>query len=136
MSYRVAGCVVCLFASLGAVHAGGYKLGADSQVQEGVPQGKVTQHTWVGKIYPKVAFRYSGCVPAQYDGKDPACVMVFQDGSAYAKPRGEFRAPVVFDDLIHQKKLPVLIAIFIDPGRIVGQADKPNPPLRSALYDT
>ncbi len=136
MSYRAVGLIVCLFTSLGALHAGEYKLGPDSQVQEGVPRGKVTEHRWAGKVYPKVAFRYSVYVPAQYDGKEPACVMVFQDGSSYANPKGAFRAPVVFDNLIHQKKLPVIIGIFIDPGRIVGQEDKPNSPLRSALYDT
>jgi enterochelin esterase family protein len=136
MPYRVAGLAVCLLGSLGALHAGEYKFGPDSQVQEGVPQGKVTQHTWTGMIYPKVAFRYSVYVPAQYDEKEPACVMVFQDGSSYANPKGEFRVPIVLDNLIHQKKLPVIIGIFIDPGRIVGQEAHANPPLRSALYDT
>ncbi len=136
MFSRLAGCSVLLAVSFGLVHAGDYNLGPDSQVQPGVPQGKLTQHTRTSRVYPKVVFKYSVYVPAQYDDKEPACVMVFQDGSSYANPKGQFRVPVVLDNLIHQKKLPVIIGIFIDPGRIIGQEDKPNSPLRSALYDT
>jgi enterochelin esterase family protein len=135
MLRRYAGLFVGLLV-LGTLHAGEYKLGPDSQPQEGVPRGKLTRHTWKGKVYPGVVFEYWVYAPAQYDGKEPACVMVFQDGWSYANPKGEFRAPVVFDNLIHKKEIPVLIGIFINPGRLAGQEDKPNPPLRSALYDT
>ena len=41
--------------------------------------------------------------PAQYDAAKPARVMVFQDGGSYVTDKGQFRVPVVFDNLIHQK---------------------------------
>src|SRR5262249_32164762 len=69
-------------------------------------------------------------VPAQYDGNTPACVMVFQDGAGYVhvegsgyvpalekqKAKAQYRAPVVFDNLIHKKQMPVTVGIFINPG--------------------
>lgn len=44
--------------------------------------------------------------------------MVFQDGGAYVGEKGQFRVPIVFDNLIHQKKIPVMIGIFPDNGRL------------------
>ena len=44
--------------------------------------------------------------------------MVFQDGHAYVSETGEFRVPVVFDNLIHKGEMPVTIGIFIDPGHL------------------
>lgn len=93
-----------------------YKLGPDSQVQDGVPQGTVTKAEWRSTIFPNTVRDYYVYVPKQYDPAKPACVMVFQDGHAYVNPKGEFRVPVVLDNLIHQKKLPVIVGIFINPG--------------------
>jgi enterochelin esterase-like enzyme len=42
--------------------------------------------------------------------------MVFQDGHAYVNKSGEYRVPVVFDNLIAAGDLPPIIGIFIDPG--------------------
>ena len=42
--------------------------------------------------------------------------MIFQDGIGYANPKGQWRVPVVFDNLIAQRKMPVTIALFINPG--------------------
>jgi enterochelin esterase-like enzyme len=55
-------------------------------------------------------------VPAQYDASKPACVMIFQDGGGYIKDDGGWRVPLVFDNLIQQKAMPVTIGIFINPG--------------------
>src|SRR4051794_1305143 len=93
-----------------------YQLGPDSMPQDGVPRGKVTQHSWKSEVFPGTTRGYSVYVPAQYDGKKPACVMVFQDGGGYASATGSFRAPVVFDNLIHKKEMPVTVGVFIDPG--------------------
>ena len=41
-------CLVCL---VPAYAADDYQLGPDSQEQAGVPQGKITQHTWTSKIF-------------------------------------------------------------------------------------
>src|SRR5829696_6243174 len=72
-----------------------YVLGPDSQLQPGVPAGKVMQHSWTSKIYPGTVRDYWVYVPAQYDAAKPACVMVFQDGAGYVKPDGGWRVPVV-----------------------------------------
>ncbi len=114
-----------------------YKLGPDSQEQPGVPRGKLTKHSWTSKVFPGTVRDYWVYVPAQYDRKEPACVMVFQDGWSYANPKGQFRAPVVFDNLIHKKEMPVTVGIFINPGTFPasGPGEKPRSN-RSSEYDT
>ena len=107
-----------------------YVLGADSMPQEGVPQGKVTEHTWdASQIYPGASHDYWVYVPAQYDDAEPAAVMVFQDGQGYVTVDGPVRAPTVFDNLIHKGEMPVTIGIFINPGRPEDDRDQ-----RSAQY--
>ena len=49
-------------------------------------------------------------------GDEGLAVMVFQDGHAYVDEQGQFRAPIVLDNLVHAGKIPPLAAIFIDPG--------------------
>jgi enterochelin esterase family protein len=114
-----------------------YKLGPDSMEQPDVPRGKVTEHTWKSEVFPGTERKYWVYVPAQYDEKKPACVMVFQDGENYQKPKGDFRVPTVFDNLIHKKEMPVTIGIFINPGVVpptnTGERPRQN---RSFEYDT
>jgi enterochelin esterase family protein len=94
-----------------------YKLGPDSTRQEGVPKGTVTKHEWTdSKVYPGTVRDYWIYVPQQYDRAKPACVMVFQDGRTYVDEKRQFRAPIVFDNLIHKGDMPVTIGIFINPG--------------------
>ena len=93
-----------------------YKLGPDSMRQDGVPQGTVTKDIWHSKVFPETVRDYWVYVPKQYDGNKPACVMVFQDGIVYVSETGDFRVPVVFDNLIHKREMPVTIGIFINPG--------------------
>ncbi len=42
--------------------------------------------------------------------------MVFQDGKGYMDPKGSFRVPTVFDNLIAAGQMPVTVGIFINPG--------------------
>ncbi len=114
-----------------------YVLGPDSHRHPGVPAGKITRYTWNrSKIFPGTTRNYWVYVPAQYDGATPACVMVFQDGGAFAKEEGPYHAPAVLDNLIHQHAIPVTIAILIDPGVVEaaspGQQNRFN---RSYEYD-
>ena len=102
-------CVVLVLAGSTLPAADDYKLGPDSQEQEGVPKGKGTKHTWKSTIFPDTVRDYWVYVPAQYDPKKPACVMVFQDGGSYLNPKGQFRVSTVFDNLIHKKEMPVTI---------------------------
>lgn len=91
--------------------------GPDSQRQSGVPTGEVTKYVWRSKVFPNTIREYYVYVPAQYNAQNPAALMVFQDGHAYMKEDGDFRVPVVFDNLIHQKAIPVTIGLFINPGQ-------------------
>ena len=100
-----------------------YTLGPDSQVQPGVPKGEVTKHSWTSQIFPGTVRDYWVYVPKQYDATKPACVMVFQDGAGYINPEGNWRVPVVFDNLIHKKEMPVTIGIFINPGVVPATSD-------------
>ena len=118
-----------------------YTLGEESMRQEEVPRGKVTEHVWHSQLFPDTIRRYWVYVPAQYDGSEPARVMVFQDGHAYVNEEGDFRVPIVLDNLIHAGELPVMIAILIDPGHKKNQLPekpgwKPSPENRSFEYDT
>ncbi|MCC9608361.1 SMP-30/gluconolactonase/LRE family protein [Blastopirellula sp. JC732] len=91
----------------------------DRVVQPGVPQGKITSGKFEeSKIFPGTVRDYSVYVPAQYDPNQPAALMVFMDGGGFANPKGAYRVPVVFDNLIHQKAMPVTIAVFVNPGTI------------------
>lgn len=88
-----------------------------SMRQDGVPQGSVTKFTWDNsKVFPNTIRDYWVYVPAQYDEDRPSPVMVFQDGENFIRETGDWRVPVVFDNLIHQGLMPVTIGVFINPG--------------------
>ena len=113
--------LACLFAITTLCHAADadYKLGPDSQPQDGVPKGEVRTFTLVeSKAFPGTTREWSIYIPKQYDAAKPACAMVFFDGPGYSKADGGFRVPVVFDNLIAKKEMPVTVAIFIAPGTI------------------
>ncbi len=123
--------------SLFAAAQESYKLGSDSMRHEGVPEGKVTQvPAWKSDIFPGTVRDWWIYVPAQYDDKKPACVMIFQDGVWYRDPKGQFRVPTVFDNLIHKKEMPVTIGIFLNPGSVPGSGPgKKSRANRSFEYD-
>ncbi len=114
-----------------------YALGADSKRREGTPVGKVSRHSHKSEIFPGTERDYWVYVPAQYDGSAAAAVMVFQDGKWYVNDKGQFRATVVFDNLIHAGEMPITIGIFINPGVVPaskkGARARRN---RSFEYDT
>jgi len=94
-----------------------YVLGPDSERHAGVPKGKVTKYEWnASKIYPGTARDYWVYVPEQYNPRQPARTMVFQDGATFVNEAGAFRTQIVFDNLIHKGDLPVIIGVFINPG--------------------
>lgn len=96
-----------------------YKLGADSQRNESVPRGTVEKLSFKhSNVFPGTERDYYVYVPAQYDAKKPAALMVFQDGGGYVKDDGQFRVPIVFDNLIAKKEMPVTIGVFVNPGSV------------------
>lgn len=110
----------------------------DRNVQAGVPEGKITNGIFAeSQIFPGTKRDYSVYVPAQYTPDKPAALMVFMDGGGYAKKDGAFRVPIVFDNLIQQKAMPVTIGVFVSPGTIpatrAGAKDRSN---RSFEYDS
>lgn len=105
------------FPNTKALAADDYVLGPDSLPQLNVPAGRVEGPTlFQSRIFTNTVREYWVYVPAQYDGVQPACVMVFQDGHKYVKTNEEYRVPIVFDNLIARKEMPVTIGIFITPG--------------------
>ena len=105
-----------------------YTLGPDSLEREGVPRG-VLRGPFVladSKAYPGTQHTYWVHVPAQYDPAVEADLMVFQDGQAFIDMAGSARAPNVLDNLIYRRELPVMITVFINPGR-TPQQPEPTP---------
>jgi enterochelin esterase family protein len=127
--------------------------GPMSYLQPRVPSGTLSgkiEHT--SKIYDGMKSEYWVYVPSEYDAKTPAALMIFQDGEGYTHREGNNPALNAIDNLIAQKKIPVMICVFINPGDI---ADSPGTPtynfvkrysdqwhrtlkdsMRSTLYDT
>jgi enterochelin esterase family protein len=102
-----------------------YRLGPDSLPQEGVPKGKLIGPTVLpSDAYPGTQHTYWVYVPVQYDGGEPASLMVFNDGQAFIDMDGSVRAPNVLDNLIYRRELPTMISVFINPGRT---PDQPEP---------
>lgn len=104
-----------------------YKLGPDSMKHEGVPQGKmVGPLTLPCQVYPGTAHTYWVYVPAQYDAAKPASLMIFNDGQAFKNESGDIRAQNVIDNLIFRREIPVMITVFINPGKTPEQPE-PTP---------
>jgi enterochelin esterase family protein len=101
-----------------------YNLGPDSQPHEGTPKGKIIGPlTLASQVFTNTTRHYWVYVPAQYDPKQPAALMIFQDGQAFVSLDGDYRIPCVFDNLIYRREMPVTIAVFINPGHLPDQPE-------------
>ena len=118
--------------------SGLYEYLPDSFRQPDVPRGKLTEHVWKSQIFEGTIRKYWVYTPALYDGSKPASVMVWQDGGGAITDEGAYRAPVVFDNLIHKGEMPVTVGIFIDPGHLGDELpeDKGLKNNRSVEYDS
>lgn len=115
-----------------------YVLGADSRPQPGVPEGRVTELTLDdSQVYPGYRHKWWLYIPAQYDGREPVALMVFLDGAylRFVQRDGDWRAPVVLDNLIARKEVPVMAAVFVDPGERLRDSSAFDEQ-RSYEYDT
>jgi enterochelin esterase family protein len=102
-----------------------YRIGPDSLAQDCVPKGDIRgPFTLPSKAYEGTQHTYWVYVPAQYDSAVPASLMIFQDGQAFKNPDGNLRAHNVMDNLIYRREIPVMIGVFINPGR---RPDQPEP---------
>lgn len=114
-----------------------FTLGPLSQAQANIPHGMVTKHAWTSQVFGDTQRDYWLYVPAQYDPNRPTAVMVFQDGKWYVDAEGQYRVPVVFDNLIHARQMPATIGVFINPGEFPLAAGQEKPVSnRSFEYDT
>jgi enterochelin esterase-like enzyme len=104
-----------------------YQLGPDSLPREGVAKGEVRgPFTLPSQAYPGTQHTYWVYVPAQYDPAVPASLMIFNDGQAFKNMEGDLRAPTVLDNLIDRREIPVMLSVFINPGRTPEQPE-PTP---------
>ena len=90
----------------------------ETKFKDGVPKGTIREFTMASadsKIYPGLNGPYSRrvqvYVPQQYVAGTPVPFIVVQDGTGYTK-----RVAPVLDNLIHEKRLPVMVAVMIDSG--------------------
>jgi len=102
-----------------------YQLGPDSLEQKSVPKGEIRgPFVLPSNAYPGTQHTYWVYVPAQYSSTTPASLMIFNDGQAFKNPEGNIRAHNVLDNLIYRREIPVMIGVFINPGR---RPDQPEP---------
>lgn len=110
-----------------------FQLGLDSLRHDGVPHGKVDgPHVLPSKVFEGTQHTYWVYVPAQYESAQddlgkPCSLMIFNDGHAFLSEEGSARATNVIDNLVHRREIPVMIAVFINPGR---RPDQPEPDAR------
>jgi len=126
--------------------------GPDSLPQPGIPEGRIQEfHSADSRTFTGFLHDWWLYVPAQYTEAKPAALMVFQDGADFMKSAlmvfqdgadfmkrdGHWRLPVVLDNLIARGDLPVMAAVFVNPGASSGRRDgKPINSNRSVEYDT
>lgn len=112
------------------VHTVFYTCILTSQIPSGSIKGPIK---WVSKIYPGTERNYWLYIPAQYNQNKPTCTMIVQDGLSRA--RG-WKLSEHLDTLIHEGKIPPVLGIYIDPGRVISK-DTTNYPRynRSFEYD-
>jgi len=78
------------------------------------------------KLYDGMQTTYWTYVPAQYDPKVPAALMVIEDGQYYIDRNGNIPFLNVLDNLIALKKIPVMICVFVSPGKIANAPGTPT----------
>src|ERR1043166_3566949 len=134
---RVMSAILALLAT-SPVRADDYTLGPDSQEQPGVPKGTVEEFAWKeSKVYPGTERKCWVYLPSGFDAAKEYPLIVFQDGGGAVNAKGQFRATVVLDNLIHKGDVPAMVALFVNPGTVpaVTPAGKSRS-TRSFEYDT
>ena len=107
----------------------------DSLRQDGVPAGEVLGPFEMRcETFPGTVRNYWVYVPEQYSPRSPAATCVCQDGLGLANG---WKLPVVFDNLIHKKEMPVTVGIFVSPGIVPPRTSGSQPRFnRSFEYDS
>jgi sugar lactone lactonase YvrE/enterochelin esterase-like enzyme len=96
-----------------------YAIDSASIEQPGIPKGELLHFKFdSSKVFPGTTREVWIYIPVQYKADKPACVYVNQDGI-------QWKAPTVFDNLIHSGQMPVTIGVFVTPGRVLAD-NNPN----------
>lgn len=104
---------------------------ADAYQKLGVPEGKLTDKmVHLSKIYDGMKSDYWVYTSAGYDPGTPAALMVWQDGEVNVDRKGASHTLNFIDNLTYQKRIPVMVHVFISPGLIGARR------MRSVEYDT
>ncbi len=116
-----------------------YAYAPELTVRENVPKGKVhefTMNSEDSKIYPGIARGQTGVVPykrqvfvyvpSQYVAGTPTPFIIAHDGRGYSS-----FLPTILDNMIHDKRLPVMVAVMINSGGGDAQGSQ-----RGLEYDT
>jgi len=124
----------------GTIRIEHYEMPAEAKAQAGVPEGRLEKFEWKeSHVFPNTVRDVTVYIPAQYDATKPASLMVWQDGTRHADPNGQpgqLRATRVFDTLIAKGEMPVMIGVFIDPGRKPTQKAGDKAANRGFEYDS
>jgi len=104
--------------------------GPESYDKPGVPHGKLSEKmVFKSHLYEGMECNYWVYTPAQYNPSTPAALFVWQDGQGLVQREGT-RSQIVFDNLIAEGKIPVIIQVYIQPGMVGAKA------MRSIEYDS
>ncbi len=85
---------------------------SDSELNPDIKYGDITQHTIYSK-YMKQTRLIQVYTPYDYDPSKEYGTLYFQDGSEYIKYAN---AVTTLDNLIYEKKIPSVIAVFVEPN--------------------
>ncbi|HEX2870033.1 MAG TPA: alpha/beta hydrolase-fold protein [Polyangiaceae bacterium] len=104
---------------------GPYASPPEATRQPGVPRARLEHFVFdTSQVFPGTSRNVDVLIPAQYVAGNTAPLMVVQDGDEQQRA---FKTDIVVENLIFQKKLPVMVVIFVN------RAD--NGPKRSLEYD-
>ncbi|MBV6433573.1 MAG: hypothetical protein IANPNBLG_03751 [Bryobacteraceae bacterium] len=100
-------------------------------LKPGVPTGTLSaKKTHTSRIYDGMAADYWVYTPAGYQAGTPAAVMFWTDGEVHIHRDSGSRALNVWDNLTHEKKIPVIVQVLVSPGTLNGRR------MRSIQYDS
>jgi enterochelin esterase-like enzyme len=103
----------------------------------GAPEGAVAQYPdWNGaRVFPGTVRDVAVYTTPALDRAQPASLIVFQDGNFYIPAQGQVRAIQVLDSLHAKGEIGPTVAVFVNPGRLVGSSEPPTEQ-RSREYDS
>ena len=92
----------------------------------GVVHGQLSaKQTLVSRIYGGVKNDYWIYIPAGYDPRTPAALTIFLDGGNFLARQGGRTILDAVDNLVYLKKVPMMLLVFLDPGKIDESAKGP-----------